>query len=156
MAIACRQGECHPCQPRSQSLQLVRKLQHKGMTIARGHQLQCFAGLGKQPLRGTTPIKDCANEEAVARLECGGERHRNNKCGCKQLGDSPPPGRRHNTPPFWLPRMVKGSLGGVHSSNGSDSSILKSLFSNTQGPGETGETETYPSMVLVPSLYKIG
>ena len=50
-----------------------------------------------------------------------------------------------------------GDLGGVHSSDDADSSILKSLSSDAQGPGETGETATYPrSMVLVPSLYKIG
>ena len=33
---------------------------------------------------------------------------------------------------------------------------LTSLSSNVQGPGETGETATYPSMVHMPSLYKIG
>ena len=55
------------------------------MTIAKGHQLQCFAGLGKQPLRGTTRIKDCANEEAVARHECGGERHRNKSATANRL-----------------------------------------------------------------------
>ena len=34
------------------------KVAAQEMTIAKGHQLQYFAGLGKQPLRGTTPIKD--------------------------------------------------------------------------------------------------
>ena len=29
-----------------------------------------LVGLGKQPLRGTTSVNDCAKEEAVARHEC--------------------------------------------------------------------------------------
>ena len=126
------------------------------MTIAKGHQLQCFAGLGKQPLRGTTPIKDCANEEAVARLECGGERHCNNRRGCKQLGSLPASGGGATHLPIGSREWSRGAWGGVHSSNEADSSILKSLSSDAQGPGETGETATYPSMVLMPSLYKIG
>ena len=38
------------------------KVAAQKMTIAKGHQLQCFAGLGKQPLRGRPAAKACFQE----------------------------------------------------------------------------------------------
>ena len=71
-------------------------------------------------------------EEAVASLGYRGETSQQ-KCGCEQPIDLPPSG----------------------GSNEMDRAVIKG-HSDAHGPGETGETEIYPSMVLVPSLYKIG
>ena len=134
VAFLYRQGKCHPCRPGHRHFGWCESCSTK-MTIAKGHQLQCFVGLGKQPLRGTTPIKDCTNEEAVARRECGGGRHRNNRCGCKQLGSLPPSGGGTTHLSLGSRGLVSGSLGGVHFFDVTDSSILKSLSSDMQGPG---------------------
>ena len=59
---------------------------------------------------------------------------------------TPPTWRLHS----WKKRNEESPCadGGAHSSNEADRSILKSLSSDGQGPGETGETATCPGMVL--------
>ena len=68
------------------------------MTIAEGHQLLCFAGLGKQPLRGTTTTSDCTNRRQRPVLSAAVVSIATNYVATSEKAITPLPGR-HFTPP---------------------------------------------------------
>ena len=140
-------GKSHPCQSRSQALQLCSKTKRAAGAKScstkvyddRHKSSSCNVLLAlalenshsvAQPLQMTARAK-----EAVALLEYGGERHCNTRCGCKQPGDLPPSGGGITRSPCWLPSNNQGRLGGVHTCIAVDSSVLKrSLSSVARGP----------------------
>ena len=84
------------------------------------HQLQCFAGLGKQPHGSTTTTNDCTNEEASACLGRGGTRHHNERYDCNQLVDLPPMGEAQH--PQVAPERKSRGAGGAFTFPMADSS----------------------------------
>ena len=108
------------------------------MTIAEGHLLLCFAGLGKQPLRGITTTNDCANRRQRPVLSAAVVSIATNYVA-NQRGNLSP-SRMHFTPPSYSQVWDTGSSW--------DHAILQHARQ-----GWDKWDKICPSMVHVPSLW---